>query len=131
MIEFDTLKYEKVEVSNDLLTSAEEAGYTYLHCTYTVNKEGGAWINIWKSSYLVNDGVELKLVDAVNIPYSPEKHILFNFGDTFNFTLIFPAVPKDWATFDFIERCENNITGFNIKNIVRNETGAYRVRVTF
>lgn len=139
MIEYDTLKYTKIEVSPDLLESFEEEGFTYLHCTYKTSPKysKGWWININNSSYITGgkDLECLKMLNAIGIPLAPEKHYLKKFGDTLKFTLIFPAIPKDWKTFDFIEDTNPTYSvatiqlshGLSIRNITRNNTGVYKV----
>jgi hypothetical protein len=89
------------------------------------------------------------MLNAMNIPLSPNKHFFKKFGDSLQFTLIFPAVPKSWDTFDFIEytkdtrSVEGNIDlaagiisrniveskGLYINNITRNSTGVYKVNI--
>jgi len=133
LIEFDTRKYEKIEVSNDLLESLEEEGFTYLHCTYYTSPKYVAnwWVNIWKTSYLKSaaSSDRLQLLTAIGIPYAPKRAYLKRKGDFLKFTLIFPAVPKYWKVFDFIEICGGD-SGLSISNITRNETGVYKVRIS-
>lgn len=149
MIEYDTLTYSKIEVCNDLLTFFEEEGYTYLHCTYYTSPryQSGWWVNMGLESYLTNGKEHLKMIKAMNIPISPEKYFFKKFGDSLQFTLIFPAVPKDWSTFNFLERTGSKLSiqetnnaetpnglftiheskGLYINNIARNNTGVYKV----
>ena len=133
MIEYDTLKYSKIEVSNDLLSSFEEEGFTYLHCTYITSPKyvSGWWVNMHQTSYLTTGKGDEKLtmLNAMNIPLAPKKHYFKKFGDSLKFTLIFPAVPKQWKVFDFVEDCAGS-DGLNIKNITRNSTGVYKVFIS-
>jgi hypothetical protein len=131
MIEYDTLKYTDIEVSNDLLASFEEEGFTYLHCTYITSPKfiGGWWVNIHKTSFLVGGNNEkLEMLHAMNIPLAPERHYLKKFGDYLQFTLIFPKIPASWKVFDFVEECISN-DGLTVRNIPRNSTGAYSLVV--
>jgi len=132
MIQYDTEKYTSIEVSNDLLESTEEEGFTYLHCTYytSPNWDAGWWINIWKTSYLSSNtsSDKLELLNAIGVPLAPDKVYLKGKGDYIKFTLIFPAVPKDWSIFNFIELCGGS-NGLSISNINRNNTGVYKVRI--
>ena len=132
VIEFDTEKYISIEVSNDLLEFTEEEGFTYLHCTYYTSPKyiAGWWVNIWKTSYLTSNTStdKLQLLQAIGIPYAPEKAHLNRKGDYLKFTLIFPAVPKDWKIFNFIEVCGGD-NGLSISNISRNNTGVYKVMI--
>jgi len=144
LIQFDTEKYVSIEVTDGFLLSAEEEGFTYLHCTYRTSPKysGGWWVNINEASFLVDsiNGEELKLLQALNIPIAPERHYLKKFGDSLQFTLIFPVIPKPWKTFDFIEMTRpafgiSNGTieasdGLAIKNITRNNSGVYRVVIS-
>jgi len=149
MIEFDTRTYTKIEVSSDILTSFEEEGFTYLHCTYFTSPHytSGWWVNINEDSYLTNGKEEIKMLNAINIPLAPKKHFFKRFGDSLQFVLIFSAIPKSWNTFSFIERSQTTIRqeiefdpslgkaivtlqkskGLYINNIKRNDTGAYKV----
>ena len=132
MIQFDTEKYVSIEVDNDLLELTEEEGYTYLHCTYYTSPkwDSGWWVNIWNTSYLTSSAStdRLQLLQAIGIPYAPDKLFLKRKGDFAKFTLIFPAVPKDWKIFNFIEAC-GGVDGLSISNISRNNTGVYKVRI--
>lgn len=132
MIEFETIQITKVEVAEQLLTSFEEQGFTYLHFKYYAPPKysDGGWVNIWKTSYIVRGETELKLIDAINIPFAPQRHCFSKIGQRLNFVLVFPAIPKDWASFDFFERCERNRIGFSITNICRNNTGIYKLLIS-
>ena len=151
VIEFDTESYISIEVSNDLLTSFEEEGFTYLHCTYVTSPRytSGWWVNICENCVLTNGKEEIKMLNAMSIPLSPKKHFFKKLGNSLQFTLIFPAVPKSWDTFDFIEYTKDTravegkidleagiITqkiveskGLYINNITRNSTGVYKVNI--
>ena len=144
LIQFDTEKYVSIEVSNDLLLSVEEEGFTYLHCTYHTSPKysAGWWVNINEASYLIDTTTseELKLLQALNIPIAPERHYLRKFGDSLQFTLVFPAVPKHWKAFNFIEKIRPTINinngsilasnGLAIRNIIRNNSGVYKVVIS-
>jgi len=130
MIEYDTHIYTQIEVGNDLLNDFEEEGYTYLHCTYYTSPKfySGWWVNIHATSYLVGGNNErLLMLHAIDIPLAPERHYLKEYGDSLKFTLVFPKMPVSWKTFDFVEECKGG--GLSVKNIPRNNTGAYNVIV--
>jgi len=136
--QFDT--EHQIEIEEGLLEGFEEEGYTYLHCTcYTSPKySSGWWICINESTYLINSGSneKLKLLNAINIPLSPEKHYFKKLGDSLRFTLVFPALPKDWKNFNLIEivtpirALYEGSDGFSIINIRRNNTGVYKVKIS-
>jgi len=114
------------EINNPLKTS-EEPGFTYLHCTHFASPkyDRGWWVCIKKKTYLTFGSERIKMLHAINIPVSPEKHYFENFGDSLKFTLIFPAVPKYWETFNLYES-----NGFYVNGISRNNTGIYKLVVS-
>jgi hypothetical protein len=132
MIEFDTEKHTGIVISEDLLSSVEEEGFTYLHCTYYTSPKYkyGWWVNIYLTSYLVDcaSGEKLSMMDALQIPIAPARHYLKKKGDCLSFTLIFPMVPKTWSSFDFLETCGSR-GGLSIKNISTNHSGVYKVMI--
>jgi hypothetical protein len=64
----------------------------------------------------------------MDIPYAPQKHFLQCAGDFLRFTLIFPALPKECKTFDFIEECSER--GLSARGIIKRESGIYKVQVS-
>lgn len=82
---------------------------------------------------------EIKMLNAINIPISPEKFLFKKFGDSLKFTLIFPSIPKSWGIFNLIERKQerskfdfktqilHEVKGLYINTIIRNNTGVYKV----
>ena len=121
------------ETAKELYPEAmvEEMGYTYVHITGYPNLfyDSDWWINIWRTTFLVdsltNDSIEL--ISAVNIPFGPDRHYFKHKGDRLNFTLIFPKLPKSWEAFHLFENAPSG--GFEIRNIGRNETGIYRLKL--
>ena len=113
-----------------LKTLTEQKKYTLLYCSYTTSPKycAGWWVNIYCSSFVVNrlTGEKIKMVQAINIPYAPQKHYLRFFGNYLDFILVFPEIPKNWIKFDFIENYGKNV-GFTSKKIIRNNTGIYNV----
>ncbi len=133
MIELNSNNYTSIHVSEGILANVEEAGYTYLHCTYYTSPKYTSdwWINIFSSCFLIDKRTKnsLKLIDAINIPIAPARHFLKNKGDCLNFTLVFPLVPNDWPVFNFMELTDTN-DGLNIRNIPRNTSGVYKVIIS-
>jgi hypothetical protein len=52
----------------------------------------------------VNTGMQLTMVQAVNIPVAPAKHWYKNKSQCLYYTLYFPALPDDVVAIDIIER---------------------------
>lgn len=119
------------EAGIETSTETEEAA-TYVHCTYTSTKKyiNGGWVNIWPTTYLVNaeNGDRIQLAHAVEIPVHPERHYFNRAGEQKNFVLIFPKLPSSWTCFHLIEYNEVS-EAFTVRDIMRNDTGIYRVRV--
>ena len=121
----------KVKPDIKSCSSTEDSPLTYLHCRYNPSTKYGAgwWVNIHKSCFIrdVVSGEKLKLVTAINIPFSPAKHYLRDLNDSLNFVIVFPGIPKHWLAFDFIEgACENDLSSHGI---VRNDSGIYKIIV--
>lgn len=119
--------------NSELLSNAEEQVFTRLLCEYTTTSKYSAdWkVHIHKTSYLINtDSSErLTLLHNINIPLAPQWHNLKKRGGSLNFILIFPAIPKHWKTFDFVEKASCSCDGFYIRNLKKNASGIYRVEM--
>lgn len=65
----------------------------------------GGWISIMRDTYILDKATQkkLKLVKAIGIPYSPEKHYCQKVGAVVYFRLIFPAVSSTCTKIDMIE----------------------------
>jgi hypothetical protein len=82
------------------------------------------------TTYLSGSGKfldELEMIQAVNIPVAPNKFHFAEKGQVKRFTLIFPAIPKDWKEFCLVEMVNDRNIGFKSRKIRRNETGIYNV----
>lgn len=51
----------------------------------------------------VSDPNNLKLIRAEKAPFAPEKHIFSTLNEVFEFTLVFPPLPKGTKYFDLME----------------------------
>jgi len=137
----DVTKYMNVIIDSGIVELFEEDRYTYLHFTYIIleNYNSDWWININENSYLVGGKslTKLKLLNAIGIPLAPQKYCFKKLGDTLQFSLIFPALPKDWKVFDFIEDIPTVLShkilqsrnGFYYRNIKRNDTDVYKIKI--
>jgi hypothetical protein len=120
-----------IKIDQALLENLEEEKFTLLYCRYTTspNYNSNWWVNIHKTSVLINSATneQLEMLHAIGIPFVPDRHHLKNFGDSLQFTLVFPRIPKHWALFHFREKT----SGVHLKtnNIKRNDSGIYRVVV--
>lgn len=130
MIRHEISKKIENDFNGFFLLESQQEAYTYLNCTYTTSRKfiSDWWVNINLGSYLLNKNTEERLImiHVIYIPISPKKYYLKTFGESLSFTLIFPQIPNNWASFDFIEN-SNNSGGLRINNILRNDTGVYHV----
>jgi len=132
----------KVDFENVLLTKYQEKGYTIIHCEYFASSKyaNGGWVTITKDAYLLNrtNNEKLSLLHAINIPIDPEKHFFKNPGERLAFTLIYPQIPSDWISFDFITTPQHvtqvplgdEVSGWYHFNINRNNSGVYRIKLS-
>ena len=113
---------------DQIYDALHEEGQTIVHCRYvskTIYINGG-WVNIHPTTFLVREDETLPLLHAENIPMAPGMHMFKRPGEIKHFTLIFPAIPKEWAAFSFIEECSSG-GGFVVKNMTRNDSGVYNI----
>jgi hypothetical protein len=111
----------------------EVEGQTVIHCKY-VSKEkyaNGGWVNIYDTTFLVNPDTRdmLRLVQAYNVPISPEKYYFKQVRQLKKFTLVFPNVHKHWKHFNLLEITGKG-GGFHVTDIVRNESGVYNIELS-
>jgi hypothetical protein len=122
-------------LSNELLWTAlalqamETEGQTLIHCRYVSKKKyrNGGWVNILPTTYLINadTGERLTLVQAMDIPVSPDRHVFGRAGEWKSFTLLFPRIPAFWKRFHFVEVA--GVGGFSVRDMIRNEKGVYHL----
>jgi len=127
-IKIKKIKIEKPDIKE--INSCEDLPITYLHCRFTAapKYDFGCWVNINKDSYLIDPITKerLQLISAIGIPYYPGRLYLKNRGDSVNFTLIFPQIPKHWLVFNLKEHTPD-MSYLSSVGIVRNDTGVYRI----
>ena len=114
----------------DFLTKEKEDSQTTVFCNYISKNKyvNGGWVNIQPTTFLVSDNDSLSLLHAINVPVAPDKHHFEKAGQHKRFELIFPALPKSWISFDFVESCSSG-DGFVVENISRNNTGIYEIHL--
>ncbi|KIA88464.1 hypothetical protein [Kaistella jeonii] len=118
------------EVLQSLQPKVEEEKQVIVHCCFPATFFEGSLIRIWKSTYLIDDSLDHKssLIHHENISLFPYWTEVPPFKD-FWFTLIFSGLPKECKTFDLQEVIPEE-GGFLVKNIKRNGTDVYRVKLT-
>ena len=114
------------QLKNDFKEDAQ----TLVHCSYVSKTKyiNGGWVNIYPTTFLVHENEVLPMLHAFNVPIAPNTHVFKRVGELKQFTLVFPAVPKEWDTFSLIENC-NDHEGFVVINIERNDSGVYEVNI--
>lgn len=90
---------------------------TVLHFEYTnTDYVSGGWYSIDSEAYIrdKDSGEKYTLLTALNCEISPDKTPI-KYRETVNFTLIFPAIPIDCKTIDFVEPSDSDWKYFNIQ----------------
>jgi hypothetical protein len=122
----------KPEVDTEVLSSispaALEDSYIYVHC-YCNNTFKDMLIRIWRSTFLIDQGssARAKLIHAENISFAPVWTRIPD-PQTYSFLLIFETLPKSCKQFDLIEEIPQP-GGFEVRNIVRNDTDVYHINI--
>lgn len=118
------------EVLQSLQPKIEEEKQVIVHCCFPATYFDGSLIRIWQSTYLIDDTLAHRssLIHHENISLFPYWTEVPAFKD-FWFTLIFSGLPKECKTFDLQEIIPEE-GGFLVKNIKRNGTDVYRVKLT-
>ena len=126
-VKINTIKID-ISTRKQLKESFREESQTIVHCRYVSKRKyiNGGWVNIFPTTYLVNGDEKLELLYADNIPMAPEYHFFNHPGEIKEFTLFFPAIPKDWKMFKMVEECFSE-KGFIVNNIHRNDDGIYHL----
>jgi hypothetical protein len=123
----------KVEIEQDLLeklsTLSSEEGQVVLHFLFESNQMG-YYIRIWPTTYLFDNHSEHRseLIHLQNISHYP-TWTWCKPGSKNYFTLIFSGLPKNCTTFDFIEECNGHSGAFEIRNIARNNSDVYYLKL--
>ncbi|MBF8456684.1 hypothetical protein IV494_05760 [Kaistella sp. G5-32] len=118
------------EVLQALQPKVEEEKQVIVHCCFPATYFEGSLIRIWSSTFLIDDSLAHRssLIHHENISLFPYWTEVPPFKD-FWFTLVFTGLPKDCKTFDLQEVIPEE-GGFHVKNIKRNGTDVYRVKLT-
>lgn len=89
---------------------------TLVHFEFKNNNHG--WICSSENVYLQDKSSYKKfnLLNSINLPFCPNKHILSDSNQKHLFTLEFEKVPENIGLFDIIEINENGETGWHFNN---------------
>lgn len=79
----------------------------------------GGWVRIQPETIIRHSDTDetLPMIQAVNIPVSPQKHHFKHPLESLSFQLIFPAIPKHWKKIDLIEKEPGDASYFNFYGI--------------
>jgi hypothetical protein len=105
----------------------EEESQVIVHLTFVA--DGDMLIRIWPSTYLYphHSNHVSELVHTENITLYPEWTSVRP-GATHTFTLVFQGLPHGCKHFDLIELITES-GGFEFKNIARNNTDVYHLKI--
>lgn len=120
------------EVLSMLATQTDEQGQVILHFLYQVNIFSiGNKIRIWPTTFLydLHSDHKSELVHVENICLYPTWQDLKP-GKNYFFTLIFSGLPKSCNLFDFVEHCDGSPGAFEVRNIKRNTSDVYYIRMS-
>ena len=118
------------EILEALLTEVQEEQQVIVHCCYPGTHHIGSLIRIWQSTFLVDERLNHRssLLHHENISLFPYWTPVPPMQDYW-FTLVFSGLPKDCKSFDLREEIPEE-GGFLVKNIKRNGTDVYRVKLS-
>lgn len=118
------------EILEALLTEVQEEQQVIVHCCYPATYHIGSLIRIWQSTFLVDERLNHRssLLHHENISLFPDWTPVPPMQDYW-FTLVFSGLPKDCKSFDLREEIPEE-GGFLVKNIKRNGTDVYRVKLS-
>ena len=116
------------EVLSSIATEFLEDSFVYVHC-YFRNTTKDMLIRIWKTTFLIDrsSGSRSELVHIENITFAPLWTLIPD-NTTYNFLLVFSALPKSCTQFDLVEEIPQP-GGFFIQSIQRNGRDVYHVEV--
>ncbi|WHF51838.1 hypothetical protein QGN23_00835 [Chryseobacterium gotjawalense] len=123
----------KPEISPELLAAlqpkVELEKQVIVHCCFPATPFLDMLIRIWPSTFLIDESLGHKstLIHHENIslfPYWTEVPPMKDYW----FTLVFSGLPKACTNFDLKEEIPEE-GGFWIKNIKRNKTDIYKVKI--
>ena len=117
------------DVLKALMACTHEEGQVTIHCVSRAALQFDHYIRIWPTTFLLDHHSKHKseLVHVENISLAPTWRTV-QAGKTVHYSLIFSGLPKSCLVFDLEEIIP--LPGrFTAKNIVRNETDVYYIRL--
>lgn len=118
------------EILEQISAETLEEKQVIVHCLFPATPFTGNLVRIWQSTVLHDkvSGHQSELVHAENITVFPFWTEVPANTDYW-FTLVFTGLPKSCKSFDLIEIIHQS-GGFHVKNIQRNSTDVYRVKIS-
>lgn len=114
-----------------LLRIIMDEEYTRLDFGYQTVKiyKRGGWVKISKDTFLrsTSSNRKFRLIQAKNIPISPQKHHFQSKKDWLFFSLYFEPIPFNDSVFDMIEDENGDGSEFNYFGIEINTLNAHRM----
>ena len=117
------LGVEKISLNDDFT----RIDFVYIAPRKYVN---GGWIQLSSGCYIrpIGSQVHYKLVSAINIPLAPAKYYFKSKGQVHQFTLVFPALPKNVKQIDIIESLAEG-TFFNFFSVALQHLAPTLIRI--
>jgi hypothetical protein len=117
-----------VEILSAAAAEAMQDSFVYVHC-HLDNPSKDMLIRIWKTTFLVDldSGSRSKLIHAEKVSFAPTWTLVPD-GVSYNFLLIFAALPKSCQTFELVEYVPTS-GGFHVPSIDRNITDVYHINI--
>lgn len=124
----------KPKISQELLEAlqpkVEIEKQVIIHCCFSATPFSDMLIRIWPSTFLIDEslGHRSSLIHQENIslfPYWTEVPPMKDYW----FTLVFSGLPKACTSFDLQEIIPQE-GGFLVKNIKRNKTDVYKIKIS-
>jgi hypothetical protein len=108
---------QKSEIPNLKIIQIDFREYsTLFHLQYT-NNQAGAWVCAGENFYVKDKETlkKYKLLNSINLPICPIKHLFDNVNQQHNFTLEFEKIPEKIGLFDIIESQDGGFNFYGVK----------------
>jgi hypothetical protein len=118
MAQFKSFSIEKSDVQNLKIVQIDNRELsTLIHFQYIENTPGFRWISTSEDFYIKDNSnfKKYKLLNSINLPFSPQMHVNEKVGQVHNFTLEFEKIPDGTVEIDIIENVENGFNFYGVK----------------